>query len=639
MSEIKWRFPGNNYTADQGLDTADMETFKKDAISSLAREICQNSIDAKNKEINKPVKVEFHSFQVDRDKIPGINDIKVQVDACADTWKSNTKISKQLNNMLEQIDKPILTCLRISDFNTTGLSGVLSQDDNTAWHYLVHGSGLSDKSSTSGGSKGIGKFATFVTSHFNTVFYSTKTINGESGYEGICKLCSANQPNTKEKTQGIGYYGFNEMNQPCEGEFSIDSSFYRNENTFGTDIYVIGFKEPNGWKKDIISKTLDSFMAAIVFGELEVIVDEITINSNTIKQIVFNNDLINKSMNKSIVSQYLLLTDDKDVYQDIITIEDYGDVHLYLKEFGKDDEKYATNDCVMIRYPYMKIKELKRISTLPCSALCIIENNKLNEILRDVENPQHTNWEFNRIEDASVKNEVKRIYQDLYDQITNTIMGHLIHSDDTTTDLVGASEYLPTYEGDNDSKDTSITKIVDEPTIRKNKVKSKSVNINASIEDVNGDGVEVDIIDNDNGEEESNSPYGNNNGSGATTHVGDNEEQVNSNPEGHEGIKHASLRGMEYRFICKNKKNREYLITFVSDFDENEAYLELYLLDESNTKEIVELSDCSINGVPTEAINGKQIKLQLRKGWKYTISMITNQEDLFSGEVKMYAYR
>ena len=45
----KWRFAGNNYTYENGLDTADMETFKKDPIASLARESCQNSIDAKNK--------------------------------------------------------------------------------------------------------------------------------------------------------------------------------------------------------------------------------------------------------------------------------------------------------------------------------------------------------------------------------------------------------------------------------------------------------------------------------------------------------------------------------------------------------------------------------------------------------------
>lgn len=27
--ENMWRFPGNGYTQDQGLDTSDMETFKR----------------------------------------------------------------------------------------------------------------------------------------------------------------------------------------------------------------------------------------------------------------------------------------------------------------------------------------------------------------------------------------------------------------------------------------------------------------------------------------------------------------------------------------------------------------------------------------------------------------------------------
>ena len=35
MSEKKWRFPDNNYTDEKGLDTSDMEIFKKDPIASL----------------------------------------------------------------------------------------------------------------------------------------------------------------------------------------------------------------------------------------------------------------------------------------------------------------------------------------------------------------------------------------------------------------------------------------------------------------------------------------------------------------------------------------------------------------------------------------------------------------------------
>lgn len=38
MTTQKWRFPDNNYTSENGLDTSDMEMFKKDPVSSLARE-------------------------------------------------------------------------------------------------------------------------------------------------------------------------------------------------------------------------------------------------------------------------------------------------------------------------------------------------------------------------------------------------------------------------------------------------------------------------------------------------------------------------------------------------------------------------------------------------------------------------
>ena len=71
----------------------------------------------------------------------------------------------------------------------------------------------------------------------------------------------------------------------------------------------------------------------------------------------------------------------------------------------------------MIRYPYMKIKDISRISSLPCSAMCIIQDDKLNETLRNVENPQHTDWEFKRIDDKDLQDEVRAIYSDLLGQI------------------------------------------------------------------------------------------------------------------------------------------------------------------------------------------------------------------------------
>lgn len=637
MDEIKWRFPGNNYTADSGLDTADMETFKKDSISSLARELCQNSVDAKRKD-QKKVRLEFKSFNISRNQIPGIDQIVEQINACRETWENNKKIRKQLDEMFEQVNSPTISCLRISDFNTTGLIGV-SGGDNTSWHYLVHGSGLSDKGATSGGSKGIGKFATFVNSHFNTVFYSTKTEKGERGFEGICKLCSAKQKGTEEKTQGIGYFGINDKNEPIlNQELTLDADYVRAEKDYGSDIYIIGFKKPDGWKRDIVTMLLESFISAIAFDTLEIIVDDILLDSSNLEKVVYDDSLINKKNRKSIISQYLLLTDKEHRFEDVIDIDGYGKAILYLLEFDKEHEDLSTNGCVMIRYPYMKIKDISRISSLPCSAMCIIQDNKLNETLRNVENPQHTDWEFKRIDDKDLQDEVRAIYSDLLSQIKKNIAQHLASSDDTQTDLEGAGDYLPGITNDSGSNKTTEIKVLDTPKIEKKKVKPKEININASIEDNKGDGISLEIGDVIGEGEDAVAPEGHNNGGNGPIRPGSNPVGGKEGDSGKVIVKTASLRGMSYRFFCINKKERKYGVVFTSDYDEKEAYLSLYALDDSGNKYPVEIQKCEINGESATIINN-EVKCSLVHGEKMKFVLTTDQEELFSGEVKVYACR
>lgn len=636
MCDIKWRFPGNGYTADSGLDTADMETFKKDAISSLARELCQNSIDARRENAIGPVKIVFNSFKINANLIPGKDQLISQIEACQRTWKTHKKISKQLEEMHNQITMDEIVCLRISDFNTTGLIGV-SGEDKTPWHYLVHGSGISDKGDTSGGSKGIGKFATFVTSHFNTVFYSTRTIKNEYGYEGICKLCSAEQPNTNEKTQGIGYFGITHQNKPIIEDFNLDPTFVRNSNEYGSDIFILGFKNSTGWRRDIISKILDSFMSAIVFDSLEVEIDGIIINKKTLKDVVYNGELINKNIKKSAISQYLLLTDKEHRYEDVITIEGYGTAKLYLIEFTEDKEELATNNCVMIRYPYMKIKDLPRISTLPCSAMCIIENNDLNKTLRNVENPQHTNWEFNRIEDESEKQEVKAIYNELIENIKRIITDHLASSDNTETDIEGAGDYFESTENETVGNSFKRQKIKDKAEIKK-KIRPKKSNVNASVEDVEGDGISLDI-GTDDPKEEILTPNEFNAGGGGTIIPGSKLNSGTPNDDGHVLVKPAELRGMSYRFFCISKKDRKYVISFISDFTEEDVSLELYALDESGNKYPVKIEKCLLEKEELIIKNETEIKFSIKKGQRIKLEMITDQRELFSGEVKVYAFR
>jgi hypothetical protein len=630
-----WRFPGNNYTKDEGLDTADMETFKKDVLSSLARELCQNSLDAKNSYSNKPVKIVFKSFEINNDEIPQRNLLENQINACKETWEKNKKIYASLQNMESHIKKQTITCLRISDFNTTGLIGVNKGGDNNPWHYLVHGSGLSDKGDTSGGSKGIGKYATFVASYINTVFYSTKTITNEEGYEGICKLCSAKQPNTDEKTIGIGYYGTDYQNKPIQGQLHLDKNFNRTES--GSDIYIVGFKNENNWKRNIISKILESFITAISFGNLEVEVDGTLINKDTLKDLVYDDLLIKKELKKSIVSQYLLLTSPNRI-EDTITVDGYGDVKLYLLELNEELEEYATYKVVMIRYPYMKIKDTPKMSSIPCSAMCIIGNNNLNKVLRDVENPQHTDWEFNRIEDETRRTELKSVYNELLDNIRRIIGDHLATSDNSKTDLEGAGEYLPGLDDTSSKKLEDDKKVIKDKPVTRKKTRSKTSNVNAAIKSNDGDGVSLDISGDD-GEYETRIPGGENQGKGGPIKPGENENMGGTGDDGSVLFKHAELRSMQYRLICVDKSNGKYVVSFNSDYTEKEATLTLSSLDEGGNKYPVKIISALVNGKKAEIENEEVVKLELTKGSKIKVEIDTNQNELFSGEVKVYAHR
>lgn len=47
IMSIDWNFPGNNFGTLSGIGEAGIETFKGSPCRSLAREICQNSLDAR----------------------------------------------------------------------------------------------------------------------------------------------------------------------------------------------------------------------------------------------------------------------------------------------------------------------------------------------------------------------------------------------------------------------------------------------------------------------------------------------------------------------------------------------------------------------------------------------------------------
>lgn len=85
---IGWNFPSSNYGTLNGIGEAGIETFKGTPYKSLAREICQNSLDARDGS-GKPVVVEFSCTE---EKLRDFHDYKTLKDAigaCLSFWEKN----------------------------------------------------------------------------------------------------------------------------------------------------------------------------------------------------------------------------------------------------------------------------------------------------------------------------------------------------------------------------------------------------------------------------------------------------------------------------------------------------------------------------------------------------------------------
>ena len=639
MAEQKWRFPDNRYTSENGLDTSDMEMFKKDPVASLAREICQNSIDAAYGE--KPVKIEFSLFQIPREEIPGIDGLTAQIDACYSYKKNSPKEGPALKELKKNISKEIITCLRISDFNTTGVEGAKTNQRGTPFYNLTKGSGVSDKGGCSGGSKGIGKFASFVVSTTNTVFYSTRAKDKSCAHIGISKLRSTPISGDPDLlTMGIGYYGEGDRNFPILKELLLEHGFSRDEEEVGTDVYIIGFNDFKGWQNDIIAKVLESFMVAVIFGDLEVTVDGKVVARDTVRDILDDEQFQcerTKTELRAIRAQFELLQEnDIHVLKETLLVDENNSVTIFLKQYGQIDESKATKHCVMVRYPYMKITSINPGAFLPFSALCIIHDNELNKRLRDIENPQHTDWEIKRLNNyPDEKKTTRKMKKALINAITDFIRKALQSSSGETTDIEGAGEFLPSQDelggvpGSASAKEP-VTKPI---TVVKPRTPSTEPVADAGESDEFAPGTLT-------GEGESGIKLPKK----RKSNPGPNPEPTNGS-DGTAGSEFppvpikVPLSGMRYRTVVTDKSNGKYDCIFTSLYDENNCEFAIRLCGEAADKYPVDIISASIGGVACSIKDGKIVGLKIEQGKNYKISYTVNHTEMFASEVILNAYR
>lgn len=389
---IKWNFPAFPCPYEKkGLNDSGIETFNDNVLRSLAREICQNSLDARaGNNSTLPVTVEFSRFTCAASSFPGIDDFRGMFKSARSFWANDEKTREFCDVALATLDADTITWLRVSDFRTSGLRGVnqdCSSSETTPWSSLVMSSGVSDKQGSSGGSFGIGKFATFSCSSLRTSFYSTLTNDNQKGAQGVCRFVTfKNKEN--HNTTGLGYYMCN--NQPLPELLNLDSKFIREEP--GTDIYIPAFLASNEWFSDVKSSVLDGFLYAILHKKLVVVLRDENKEPLTLDDAWLREQYCNGQFESDTLRQnYEALTS--------------NDVDISRKDFGEDgfvelrlllapnlDRRIA-----MIRETGMKIFPKGHFSSsISFSGVLVVLGEKLNARIKKFENPQHTKWEANR---------------------------------------------------------------------------------------------------------------------------------------------------------------------------------------------------------------------------------------------------
>lgn len=623
-----WAFPSNNNGQLVGINDSGVETFKGTPIKSLAREICQNSIDAALLN-EQPTYVEFQVFEVSPKDIPDIEGLKDAFNRCLQ-FQPFDKAKMFFKRALEILNGKKITCLRISDHNTTGLTGS-REEYYSPWCNLVKSTGSSDKSGSNGGSFGIGKYAPFACSAFRTVFYSTNDTDGVAAYQGVSRLTSFKSKDN-DITQGIGFYG-NKKNTPVNDQISLDSSYKRESTDYGTDIFILAFAGGTDWHQQMVASVLDGFLYAVFTGKLVVNVNGTLINQDTLPQLVISyKDYFEEYADE----YYQVLTNEKAAQTfetDISEGKDRitGKVTLRLMIMPEFHRRVA-----MVRQTGMKIKDKGNINGLiPFAGVLYIEGDSLNSYLRNLENPQHLEWEIER---ADNKSEAKRLLGALTKFIKRSL--DELKDDDSKEELdPSVGEYLSAEQAESpQEKDLAenINDTIKTISIRENPVHPKPTENQATgtgsteIDNPRGDIVVTDIPgeggrdgrSTGGGDGDGGGGHGNGTGGGAT-------------PVEHRKSLSA-IAPAKVRVFCRNKAEGKYTITFTPASSAQDGSIVLYMSAESQSYDASIIS-ASCASCPSLRFSSNRIEgLVFEEKVPVTVEITLDYHDYCSMEVKAY---
>jgi hypothetical protein len=454
--KYKWCF-GPLYTGDRvGVNNAGIGIFKKQPYKGLAKEILQNVIDAKDPDIKEPAKAVFEIIRINRNEIPGADELSDVIKRCYEYYHDGDDgikmgiLKKAAEDFLDR--NGTVPVLKISDYNTIGLTGV-KEEKGSNWTGLVREISATNKGNGLSGSFGVGKFAPFNFSAIRTIIYSTLNKDGETALQGKTILTTF-KDEKNQRRQNVGLFGIDEV-EDCKAIYDLNDvpeTFRRGE--CGTDLFVLGFKEEDGWMKQVAASVLEYFFYTIHKGNLEVLIvdgeKEISIRQDNLGELIetYKEYCESHRIDFSAHLFWEILNDTSGRTKHFKeNFKKKGEVELYLLL----DPDLSERRILEMRTAGMKIQEDTsfRIGAYFRGIFIATGNgsksddpkDNINSFLRKCENQAHDAWSKDEYEDN--KEEADKIIRGIHSWILNKIKGEMPAVEEDETEAYGLNDLLP----------------------------------------------------------------------------------------------------------------------------------------------------------------------------------------------------
>ncbi len=419
MPNEKWVFRKLQGAGFEGPNSGSGDHFKGTKLSSLVRELVQNSMDAHNNAAS-PVKIIIDLKKVKTQEFKGFKEIWPHIEACRDyqkefekknsIWKLRYQNSIDLYKKLKDV-----SILCFHDSETTGLYGPVNGEPKGAFH-AIKAQGLSAKQDGgSGGSFGHGAVAALLYSGIGAVFYYSKVLNKpKERFFGKIILQSHYHPSDKQLTRAMGYYGNDDddISPLLDNNIPNWAKEFRKEQGFGvgTSVYV----PYTYFSEDLFPETIISLIANfyIAFKEnkLDMKIGGINLNSKNIdERYVEYKHKFEQGEEDDIDTSYI-----KECFKSIDTvrnpdfkgtqeISNFGNIEWFLRISDETQKRVgiARKMGMLITRKAEKLQSFnsfKKFDMFVC-----VKGQKGNDFLQKLENPQHTQFQLHRINDLPSK--------------------------------------------------------------------------------------------------------------------------------------------------------------------------------------------------------------------------------------------